>query len=178
MRLCGFVGSADKGERAHCLGRMLAARNPDRFVPRYSMVTFTRMPYAEAYARGAAQERVLRALTAGKLFNSTLAAAGATLTSPSNYKLIGTRVPRVDIPDIVTGKTTYIQNVRVPGMLHGRVVRPRGQAALIQSATVLSLDKSSVAHIPGVQIVQKGNFVGVVAPREWDAIQAASQLLG
>ena len=48
------------------LGRMLAARNPDRFVPRYSMVTFTRMPYADAFARGAAQERVLRALTAGK----------------------------------------------------------------------------------------------------------------
>ena len=116
------------------------------------------------------------ALTAGKLFNSTLAAAGATLTSPSNYKLIGTRVPRVDIPAIVTGQTTYIQNVRVPGMLHGRVVRPRGQAALVQGATVLSLDKSSVAHIPGVQVVQKGNFVGVVAPREWDAIQAASQL--
>ncbi len=116
------------------------------------------------------------ALTAGKLFNSTLTAAGATLTSSSNYKLIGTRVPRVDIPDIVTGKTTYIQNVRVPGMLHGRVVRPRGQAALVQGATLLSLDKSSVAHIPGVQIVQKGNFVGVVAPREWDAIQAASQL--
>ena len=48
------------------LGRVLAARNPDRFVPRYSMVTFTRMPYAEAFARGAAQERVLRALTAGR----------------------------------------------------------------------------------------------------------------
>jgi kynurenine 3-monooxygenase len=48
------------------LGRTLAARNPDRFVPRYSMVTFTRMPYAEAFARGAAQERVLRALTAEK----------------------------------------------------------------------------------------------------------------
>ena len=48
------------------LGRMLAARNPDRFVPRYSLVTFTRMPYAEAFARGAAQERVLRALTEGR----------------------------------------------------------------------------------------------------------------
>jgi kynurenine 3-monooxygenase len=48
------------------LGRALAARNPDRFMPRYSMVTFTRIPYAEALARGAAQERVLRALTSGK----------------------------------------------------------------------------------------------------------------
>jgi CO/xanthine dehydrogenase Mo-binding subunit len=71
-------------------------------------------------------------LAAGRQFNSTIAAARATLTSPSDYKLNGTRVPRIDIPDIVTGKTTYIQNVRVPGMLHGRVVRPRGQAALGQ----------------------------------------------
>jgi kynurenine 3-monooxygenase len=48
------------------LGRVLASRQPDRFVPRYSMVTFTRMPYADAFARGATQERVLRALTDGK----------------------------------------------------------------------------------------------------------------
>jgi CO/xanthine dehydrogenase Mo-binding subunit len=115
-------------------------------------------------------------LMAGKLFNSTIAAAGATLTSPSNYKLIGTRVPRIDIPAIATGQTTYIQNVRVPGMLHGRVVRPRGQAALFQGATLLSLDESSISHIPNVQVVRKGNFVGVVAPKEYDAIQAAAQL--
>jgi len=49
------------------LGRVLAERNPDRFKPRYSMVTFTRMPYAEAFARGAAQDRLLRDLRAGKL---------------------------------------------------------------------------------------------------------------
>ena len=115
-------------------------------------------------------------LMAGKLFNSTLAAANATLTSSGNFRLIGTRVPRIDIPAIVTGQTTYVHNVRVPGMLHGRVVRPRGQGALIQGATLLGIDKSSVEHIPGVQIVRKGNFVGVVAALEWDAIQAAAQL--
>jgi nicotinate dehydrogenase subunit B len=115
-------------------------------------------------------------LMAGKLFNSTVAAAKATLTSPGNYKLIGTRLPRIDIPDIVTGKLTYIHNVRVPGMLHGRVVRPRGQAALTQGAKLLSLDTSSIAHLPNVKVVQKGNFVGVVAPLEYDAIQAAAQL--
>jgi kynurenine 3-monooxygenase len=48
------------------LARTLAERNPDRFVPRYSMVTFTRMPYAEAFARGTAQEQILRELTAGR----------------------------------------------------------------------------------------------------------------
>jgi CO/xanthine dehydrogenase Mo-binding subunit len=115
-------------------------------------------------------------LASGKPFNSTIAAAGGTLTSPADYKIIGTRVPRIDIPSIVTGKLTYVQNIRVPGMLHGRVVRPRGQAALTQGATVLSIDKSSIANIPGAQVVQKGNFVGVVAPLEWSAIQAAAQL--
>jgi nicotinate dehydrogenase subunit B len=115
-------------------------------------------------------------LAAGKLFNSTIAAANPTFTPPAAYQLIGKPIPRIDIPNIVTGKTTYIQNVRVPGMLHGRVVRPRGQAALTQGAAVLSVDKHSVAHIPNVQIVQLGNFLGVVAPFEWDAIKAAAKL--
>ena len=61
------------------LGRALAERNPDRFKPRYSMVTFTRMPYAEAFARGAAQDALLRELTAGKrsITEIDLAAADA-----------------------------------------------------------------------------------------------------
>jgi len=115
-------------------------------------------------------------LMAGKTFGTTIAAVNPVLTDPSKYRLIGTRVPRIDIPDIATGKTTYSQSVRVPGMLHGRVVRPRGQAALSAGATLLSVDKSSIAHIPDVQVVQKANFVGVVAPKEYDAIQAAAQL--
>jgi kynurenine 3-monooxygenase len=48
------------------LARVLAARQPDRFVPRYSMVTFTRMPYATAFARGAIQDRLLRELAEGR----------------------------------------------------------------------------------------------------------------
>ena len=101
-------------------------------------------------------------LMAGKLFNSTIAAQSATLTDPSKFKVIGTRVPRIEIPDVVSGKYTYIQNVRVPGMLHGRVVRPRGQGALTQGAKVLSVDESSIKHIAGAQVVRKGDFIGVV----------------
>ncbi len=111
-------------------------------------------------------------------------AAVAPLKPTSEYKVVGTRVPRFDIPDMVTGATTYIQNVRLPGMLHGRPVRPLGQTNLFAtspeggpaSATVLSIDESSIKHIPGAQVVRKGNFVGVVAPLEYDAIQAAAQL--
>ena len=65
----------------------------------------------------------------------------------AQYTLVGTRVPRIDIPDIVTGKDVYIQNVRVPGMLHGRVVRPRGQTLFGFGVPIVSVDESSIAHI-------------------------------
>src|SRR5262245_55921569 len=115
-------------------------------------------------------------LMAGKLFQSTIAAQNATLTDPNKFKLIGTRVPRIDIPNLASGRATFIHNVRVPGMLHGRVVRPRGQGSVDQGATLLSVDKNSIKHIEGALVVVVGNFVGVVAPTEWAAIQAAGQL--
>ena len=99
--------------------------------------------------------------------------------NPSQYKLVGiARVQHYDIPEIVTGVHTYAANVRVPGMVHGRVVRPRGQGAYGDGTNPvpLTIDADSVKHIPGVQIVRVGNFVAVVAPKEYDAIQAASIL--
>jgi CO/xanthine dehydrogenase Mo-binding subunit len=100
----------------------------------------------------------------------------APLKPPSEYKIVGTRVPRNDIPDKVSGKYVYVQNVRVPGMLHGRIVRPRGQAAYGTGAQVVDIDEGSIRNIPGAQVVRKRDFVGVVAPREWDAIRGAQQL--
>ncbi len=131
---------------------------------------------ANGVVSGGGKTVTYAALMAGKPFNSTIAAVNAAFTSPANYKLIGKAIPRLDIPAIVTGNLTYVQNIRVPGMLHGRVVRPRGQGAVNQGATLLSIDAGSVAHIPNVQVIRKGNFVGVVAPKEYDAIQAAAQL--
>ena len=69
-----------------------------------------------------------------------------------------------------------MQNVRVPDMLHGRVVRPHGQGAYGTGAKPLSIDESSISHIPNAKVVRRGDFVGVVAPKEYDAIQAAAQL--
>jgi nicotinate dehydrogenase subunit B len=94
----------------------------------------------------------------------------------SQYQLVGQSVPRLDIPAKITGTYTYVHNIRVPGMLHGRVVLPRGQSAYGVVVPVLSVDERSVAHIPNVRVVRKGNFVGVVAPLEYNAIQAAAQL--
>ncbi|HEX4518900.1 MAG TPA: molybdopterin cofactor-binding domain-containing protein, partial [Gaiellaceae bacterium] len=123
-------------------------------------------------------------LIGDKLFNviysgTTLSAGQAPAKPVSQYSQVGiARPPRYDIPIIVTGAKVYAANVRVPGMLHGRIVRPRGQGAYGAGSTPVpvTVDAASISHIPNVQIVQVKNFLGVVAPLEFDAIQAAAQL--
>jgi nicotinate dehydrogenase subunit B len=96
----------------------------------------------------------------------------APLKSPSDYTTVGKPVPRLDIPDKVNGRFTYMQDFKLPGMLHGRVVRPSGIGA-----TLVSYDETSISHIPGiVKVVRIGNFLGIVAESEWSAITAAQQL--
>src|SRR5436309_163270 len=91
---------------------------------------------------------------------------------PSEYRVVGKPVARVDIPGKVTGAASYVHDLRLPGMLHGRVVRPP-----TIGATVERIDESSLADAPGnVRIVREGNFVGVVAEREEQAIRAAQSL--
>jgi nicotinate dehydrogenase subunit B len=94
----------------------------------------------------------------------------------SRYALVGTNVPRLDLPAKAAGTYEHMQHVRLPGMLHGRIVRPRGQRAYGAGAKPLAIDASSIADIPGAHVVRKGSFVGVVAEREWDAVKAARQL--
>ena len=73
--------------------------------------------------------------------------------------MLGKPVPRVDMPSVVTARVEYVHNVRVPGMLHGRVVRPP-----TVGANLVNVDESSVKGMPGfVKVVVKKNFVGVVA---------------
>jgi len=85
-----------------------------------------------------------------------------------DYRVIGTSVPRFDIPAKVNGTFEYVHNVRVPGMLHGRVVRPPAMGAKL-----ISVAENSIAGIPGARVVRRNDFLGVVAPREEDAIRAA-----
>jgi nicotinate dehydrogenase subunit B len=90
----------------------------------------------------------------------------------NDYKIVGMSVRRTDLPGKFTGEFTYAHDVRVPGMLHGRVVRPP-----VVSSKPTNVDESSIKQIPGVvKVVQDGNFVGVVAQTEWAAIQAARAL--
>ena len=100
----------------------------------------------------------------------------APLKTPAEFKVVGTRVPRNDIPDKVSARYVYMQHMRVPGMLHGRVVRPRGQSAYGTGVKVLSVDEASIRNIPGARLIHRGDFTGVVAESEWDAVRAARQL--
>jgi CO/xanthine dehydrogenase Mo-binding subunit len=116
-----------------------------------------------------------------KVFNVVMNPAvmhpGESFSKPvSQYRIVTTVVPRVDIPDKVSGQYVYMQNVRVPGMLHGRVVRPRGQPAWGTGAPIVSLDESSIRSIEGARVVRRGDFLAVVAPTEYAAVQAAAQL--
>ena len=114
-------------------------------------------------------------LVGDKLFN--LAFTGTAPLKPvADYKIVGKNPVRNDIPEKVSGTYVYLQHVKLPGMLHGRIVRPRGQGVYGAGAKVATLDESSIAGISGARVLRKGDFVGVVAPREWDAVRAAQQL--
>lgn len=97
-----------------------------------------------------------------------------------DYRLVGRATPRVDIPDKAVGKLTFVHDLRLPGMLHGRVVRPpytghdRGDFV---GTSLVAVDEASVAGMPGlIQVVVIGDFVGVVAEREEQAAAAARRL--
>ena len=102
---------------------------------------------------------------------------GLALTSPAKpkshteYKIVGTPQRRKDVAGKVFGTTPWVGDIRVDGMVHGRMIRPP-----VAGASVVSVDESSIANIPGAQVVRKGDFIGVVAPREWDAIKASRAL--
>lgn len=100
--------------------------------------------------------------------------------SPEDYRLVGTSTMRVDIPAKATGGLTFVHDMRVPGMLHGRVVRPPYAGADhgdFIGNTLESVDESSIAHIPGIRAVLViRDFVGIVAEREEHAEQALREL--
>ncbi len=96
----------------------------------------------------------------------------APLKPASAYRVVGQSVPRVDIPDKVTGKFIYAHDFRLPGMRHARVVRPDAFGA-----PLVSVDDSAARKVSGfLQTVRKGNFLAVVAQTEWAAIKAARAL--
>ena len=91
---------------------------------------------------------------------------------PSEWTVLGKPIGRTDMAAMATGQFEYVHNVHLPGMLHGQVVRPP-----TVGATLSSVDENSVKHLPGVvKVVVRKNFVGVVAEKPWQAMQAAAKL--
>jgi len=121
-----------------------------------------------------------RSVTYGQLIGDQqfkLVVSGTAPLKPrEQYRLLGTAVPRPDLTDRVTGTKRFIQQTRLPGMVHGRVVRPAGQAAYGAGAVVANIDESTIAGLGDARMLRRGNFVAVVATREWDAIKAAQAL--
>jgi len=110
-------------------------------------------------------------LIGGKRFGIAVNPA-AKRRSPSAWKVMGKPVPSMDRVALMTGTFEFVHNVQVPGMVHGRVVRPPELGA-----TVAKVDMKSVEHIPGlIKVVVRKNFVGVVAQKQFQAEQAAEKL--
>ena len=86
-------------------------------------------------------------------------AASVPLLSPERWAIAGARVPKVDGRSFVTGSHEYPSDVKRPGMLYGKVLRP-----VAFEATLVSLDTGKAAAMPGVRVVRDGDFAGVVAP--------------
>jgi len=100
------------------------------------------------------------------------AQAKSELKDPSAFKVMGQSVPRVDIPAKVTGGAAYVQDMRLPGMMHARIVRPPSY-----SAELVDCDTSAVEKMPGVvKVVRDGNFLAVVAAKEFQTIKAMKAL--
>jgi nicotinate dehydrogenase subunit B len=121
-------------------------------------------------------------LIGGKRFDAKISATGTgwdmkvapevKAKNPKDYKVIGQAIKRTDVPGKLTGEHTYTHDLRIPGMLHGRVVRPP-----VVNTEPAKIDESGVRDIPGfVKVVREGNFVGVVAKTEWAAIKAVDAL--
>jgi CO/xanthine dehydrogenase Mo-binding subunit len=90
----------------------------------------------------------------------------APLKPASAYRVVGTSAPRLDLPGKIAGRPSYVQDMVLPGMLHGRVVRPHHAFARL----------TTTEELKGVSVVRDGSFLGVLAEREEDAIAAAAKL--
>ena len=95
----------------------------------------------------------------------------AKIKAPKDFKLIGKSPPRRDLPGKVFGTLQMAADVRLPGMLHARTIRPT-----IAGAVPVAVDESSIGDIPGAQVVHIRDFLAVVAEKEWNAVRAAAKL--
>jgi CO/xanthine dehydrogenase Mo-binding subunit len=107
-----------------------------------------------------------------KQYGNTLYAPGkAQPKKPSEHKIVGQPIKREDVAPKVFAIEDFVTDVKVPGMVHGRMIRPA-----VAGAVPTKVDESAIKDIPGAKVVWDKGFLGVVADKEWDAIQAAQKL--
>jgi len=107
-----------------------------------------------------------------KQYGNALYAPGkAQLKKPSEHKIVGQPIKREDVAPKVFAQEDFVTDIKVPGMVHGRMIRPS-----VAGAVPVKIDESSIKDIPGAKVVWDKGFLGVVADKEWDAIQAAQKL--
>jgi nicotinate dehydrogenase subunit B len=107
-----------------------------------------------------------------KQMGNTLYAPGkAKPKDPKDYKIVGQPIAREDIAPKVYAEEDFCTDVKVPGMVHGRMIRPA-----VAGAVPVKVDDSAIKDIPGAQVVWDKGFLGVIADKEWDAINAAQKL--
>jgi nicotinate dehydrogenase subunit B len=110
-------------------------------------------------------------LVAGDMLH-VKAQAISKLKDPATFKVMGQPVPRVDIPAKVTGGAAYVHDMRLPGTVHARIVRPPSYGAELTAC-----DTSAIEKMPGViKVVRDGNFLAVAAKKEFSAVKAMDAL--
>jgi CO/xanthine dehydrogenase Mo-binding subunit len=107
----------------------------------------------------------------GKYGNPLYAPGKAQPKDPKTYTIVGQPIPRDDIAPKVFAQADFAADIKVPGMVHGRMIRPP-----VAGAVPVKVDDSSIKDIPTAKVVWDKGFLGVVADKEWDAIKAAQQL--
>ena len=103
--------------------------------------------------------------------NALYAPGKARPKKPSEHKIVGQPIKREDIAPKVFCLEDFVTDIKVPDMVHGRMIRPQ-----VAGAVPVKVDDSAIRDIPGAKVVWDKGFLGVVADREWDAIQAAEKL--
>jgi len=107
----------------------------------------------------------------GRLSNGLVLEVQAPLKKHTEFKVIGQSFPRQDLPGKVFGTLEYVNDVRLPGMLHARMIRPT-----VAGAVPVNVDESSIKDIPGAKAVWIKDLLAVVAEKEWNAVKAAKAL--
>jgi CO/xanthine dehydrogenase Mo-binding subunit len=107
----------------------------------------------------------------GKYGNPLYAPGKAQPKDPKDHRIVGQPIPREDIAPKVFAQADFVADIKVPGMVHGRMIRPP-----VAGAAPVKVDESSIKDIPTAKVVWDKAFLGVVADKEWDAIKAARQL--